>query len=245
MIDPRLILLLAGCVLSGALLASQFYGAAEDGIAAKPAVTRSDDARPGPRAQPERADELLTAVLARPLFSPTRRPPETAQVASSELADKRLAGIVIEPDRRFAIFAVTGAKPLTVTEGESVDGWRIESITPTEISLVGPRGSRTLQPVPETAAARQSRPQRGNAGARSAAQPQASPAAAQPAQQAAVQPPGGAPRPPAPPGRAAGPPAAAPPATAPNRPRPGQNPPEARQNAPAASVGTVRPGPRQ
>src|SRR5215207_1033564 len=227
MIDPRATLLIAGCVLSGTLLVSQFYGEAEDGIAATPAVTvRTDDVRAGPRAQPARVDVLLATTLARPLFSPTRRPPEVAQTTASELTNKRLAGIVIEPDRRLAIFAVTGAKALTVAEGESVDGWRLEKITPTEIALAGPKGSRTLQPMPEPASAAQSRPQRGNAALRPSAQPRAPPAP--PAQAAAIQPTVSPPRQQAPPDRGAAVQMA--PSVSPNRAAPAQAAPGA--NAP-------------
>ena len=66
--------------------------------------------------------------------------------ADGDLADTRLTGIVTEPGRRIAIFAVSGGKPLKVAEGDEVSGWRIESITPREISLSGPSGTKTLQP---------------------------------------------------------------------------------------------------
>ncbi len=83
------------------------------------------------------------------MFSPSRRPPQgnTAKAAEDGgLADLRLAGIVIEAGRRFAIFAPEGAKALTVTEGETVSGWRVESISPREVALSGPDGTKTLQP---------------------------------------------------------------------------------------------------
>lgn len=240
MIDPRASLLIAGCVLFGALFASQLYGGAEDAITPTPAAARADAVRAVPRAQPARRDELLATTLARPLFSPARRPPEAAQTTASELSDKRLSGIVVEPDRRFAIFAVTGAKPLTVVEGDSVDGWRVESITPNEISLVGPKGNRTLQPAPDKASVPQPRPPRGNAASRPAPQSHGPPA--QPAQAAAAQPPGGPPRQPPPPGRAAGVQTA--PAAPPNRPPPAQIQPDSRPNAPAAPFATARPGQR-
>jgi len=41
---------------------------------------------------------------------------------------------------------VNGAKPLKLTEGEAVSGWRIESITPREVALSGPGGAKTLSP---------------------------------------------------------------------------------------------------
>jgi len=161
MIDPRAIVLIAGCVLFGALI---FAALPDTGVdTAPPGIARTVEAVSAiPPQQAAEVEDLLATTLARPLFSSTRRPPEIAQGESApglDLSDKRLAGIVIEPDRRLAIFAVTGAKPLTLSEGESVGGWRIESITPTEISLVGPSGTRTMQPTwgPSSARPRQQR----------------------------------------------------------------------------------------
>ena len=107
---------------------------------------------PGPAVRAAAApptDNLITAILARPLFDSTRRPPLPASAggeAGPGLDDTRLTGIITEPGHRIAIFAAEGAKPLTVTEGETVSGWRIENITPGEISLSGPDGTKTLQP---------------------------------------------------------------------------------------------------
>jgi hypothetical protein len=207
MIDPRSLLLIAGCLGFGALLIGQLYGEADSDVSAPPvAAAPKANVRATPRLQRAAPDELVSAVLARPLFNPTRRPPETVQTASSGLADKRLAGIVIEPDRRLAIFAVTGAKPITVGEGDTVDTWRIETITASEILLVGPNGSRTLQPMPDPAAA-QARAARGNPATPAPAQPQApASSAAPPAQAAPAQSPRAG-RPPASAGRAGAPPA--------------------------------------
>src|SRR5262249_32684182 len=104
------------------------------------------------RRQPStRLDELLAQALARPLFSSTRRPPQAAandSVTSSDLADTRLTGIVTEPGHHVAIFAVNGAKPLRLTEGEAVSAGRIESTTPREVSLTGPSGPKPREPKP-------------------------------------------------------------------------------------------------
>jgi hypothetical protein len=151
MIDPRIALFGVGSLLFGALIVVQLTTGAQEGLTVAPAVARRDG---GPSKQPSLPppiEPLVTTILARPLFSPERRPPEGPRSAGADLKDKRFAGIVIEPYRRLAIFAVTGAKPLTVTEGDSVDGWRIESITPDEIALVSTQGSRTLQPMPAPA----------------------------------------------------------------------------------------------
>jgi hypothetical protein len=106
-------------------------------------------AKPSPRQQDPRIGDPVAIALAKPLFSPTRRPPQSTQAGAAEdndLADTRLAGIVTTPARRLAIFAVKGDKPLKRVEGDEVSGWRIESITPREVSLSGPSGTKTLQP---------------------------------------------------------------------------------------------------
>ncbi len=142
-----LLLLVGGCLLFGAILITEFAPAgAEDPVVAKAA--RSDAARPIIRSQSPRPEELVATILARPLFSSTRRPPQDAPsgAAADDLTDARLTGIVTTPRHRIAIFAVSGDKPLKVAEGDAVSGWRIESITPREVSLSGPSGTKTLQP---------------------------------------------------------------------------------------------------
>ena len=141
-------LLIAGCLVFGAVVLLELQPAASD-TAASNEVSRQPDTTSTAHRQPStRLDELLAVALARPLFSSTRRPPQTAATdnTSSDLADMRLTGIVTEPDHHVAIFAVNGAKPLRVSEGEAVSGWRIESITPHEVSLSGPGGTKTLEP---------------------------------------------------------------------------------------------------
>ena len=87
---------------------------------------------------------MVAEILARPLFSATRRPPphSDSPTGDSALSDTRLTGIVTEPGYRFAIFAPNGAKALIVHEGDTVSGWRVENITPTEVSLTGPEGTK-------------------------------------------------------------------------------------------------------
>ena len=142
-----LLLLVGGCLLFGAILIMELAPAgAEDALVAQAA--RSNAASPTTRRQNPRPDELVATALARPLFSSTRRPPQDAPsgAADSDLSDARLTGIVTTPGRRIAIFAVSGDKPLKVAEGDAVSGWRIESITPREVSLSGPSGTKSLQP---------------------------------------------------------------------------------------------------
>jgi hypothetical protein len=205
-----LVPLLAGCVVFGSIVVLELGPTDSDAptVAAEP---RAQGAPPR-RVQPAPVEELVATAVARPLFSPSRRPAEKAGPTSagdSELSDIRLAGIVMEPDRRLAIFAVAGAKPVVRSEGESLKEWRLDSISPGEVSLSGPAGSRTLalkidpnlvRPAP--AALPGAAAATGRAGQPAAAQPAAvaqsmpmpgrppipMPAAAQPAPAAMLQP---------------------------------------------------------
>jgi hypothetical protein len=141
-------MLLAGCLVFGTVIFVELQPATTQDPAVGEIATRPDTALAATRQQNPRIDDLLTAILARPLFSSTRRPPEgvTNAAIDSDLAETRLTGIVTEPGRRIAIFAVNGDKPLRMAEGDVVSAWRIESITPREVSLSGPSGTKTLQP---------------------------------------------------------------------------------------------------
>lgn len=143
-----LLLLVAGSVLFGAIILLELQAAGANDpviaeVAARPERAAAVHGQQGPR-----VEELVATTLARPLFSSARRPPQAAVAGAgdSDLADRRLTGIVTTPGRRLAIFAVNGDKPLKVAEGDDVSGWRVESITPREVSLTGPGGSKTLQP---------------------------------------------------------------------------------------------------
>jgi hypothetical protein len=149
MIDRLIIyLLLAGSVLFGAIL---YVELASNAAGEKVAIEMPRPAKTPPPLHPQqklRHRQLVTAILARPLFSPTRRPdaPASGRDAGPDLADARLTGIVTLPPLKIAIFAVKGAKPLVLGEGETVSGWRIDRITPAEIALSGPGGTQTMRP---------------------------------------------------------------------------------------------------
>jgi hypothetical protein len=175
---------------------------------------------------PQQTAKDVATIVARPLFSPTRRPRQTAKsegATDPELSDVRLTGIVIEPDRRLAIFAVAGAKPRTLSLGEALNGWKLDSISPEEVSLSGPGGTRTLQPKIDTKLVRQARLP-------------AAPAQPPPAAQAPGQPQAGA----APARRPIPPQAAVPPAPAragaPGQPVVGRPPLPLRPSVPSAPV---------
>jgi hypothetical protein len=154
MSDRRVLVLLFGCAVFAAALDVELHPGNSDvaPTSAIPTVEANPITAEAPRPQPDR---LRATILSRPLFSPTRRPPPRDGPHDFDLSDKRLTGIIIAPEHRMAIFAVTGAKPLALTEGETVNGWEIESITAQEISLRGPAGTRTLRPSADESLVRQ------------------------------------------------------------------------------------------
>lgn len=91
----------------------------------------------------------FSAVTARPLFSPTRRPPPQPEGPKATWSDFALAGIVISPQSREAL--VLHGNPPTVEhlrKGQTIEGWTVTSIFPDrvifrdgaaehELSLVG------------------------------------------------------------------------------------------------------------
>jgi len=172
MTDRLLLLLLtAGCLVFGAIIFIEFGPADTGQVEIVKAAARPDIVPPMRRQQNPRIDELVATALARPLFSSTRRPPQSASPdasTDSDLADTRLTGIVTDTDHRIAIFVVSGGeKPLKAVEGESISGWRIESITAREVSLNGPNGTKTLQPkFDPNLAPPPAQPPTGNAGGR-------------------------------------------------------------------------------
>jgi hypothetical protein len=143
-----LILLLAGSVLFGAIFVHEIRAGGHEPTATARIAPRPDPPAPPPPSPRLRRSEPIAPILARPLFSSTRRPPQVADSGPTDtgLSDTRLTGILIAPGRHLAIFAPNGSKLLSLTEGQTMSGWRIDSITPTEVSLSGPDGTKTLQP---------------------------------------------------------------------------------------------------
>jgi hypothetical protein len=58
----------------------------------------------------------------------------------------RLAGVVVGPFGRSAIFAVDGSKPVVATEGSHVGAWFVRSIAGGTVEVTGPGGTLTLHP---------------------------------------------------------------------------------------------------
>jgi hypothetical protein len=93
-------------------------------------------------------EEWIATALARPLFSPTRRPPaQTTARVSGPVGLPRLTGVMTGPFGQRAIFAgPDGGKPLVVETGDNVGDYRVQGIENGLVTLNGPDGTRRLRP---------------------------------------------------------------------------------------------------
>jgi hypothetical protein len=104
-------------------------------------------------AQAKARADSVEMILARPVFSPSRRPeakPSEAAVAEAPAPPAvplpRLTGVVTSPSERLALFASSGGKVMELVEGESIGNYVVRSISPSEVILSGPDGERMLRP---------------------------------------------------------------------------------------------------
>lgn len=146
----RLLVALATALVLVATLAVEYHSrSSEDAVLTPTSRRASPTTQPGAAAPAaDRHWEWATAVLARPLFSQTRRPPATAAAASPDAADlPRLTGILVTGAVRHAIFAApVGGHPTVATEGGRLGVYRIQSIEAGKVIVIGPQGAVSLRP---------------------------------------------------------------------------------------------------
>jgi hypothetical protein len=147
MIDRLTAFCLIGSVCFAAILPLEFRSDVARPTAAPSPVTNQVERHAAANDEPA-VKESVAIALARPLFSTTRRPPETEvdEYSNTKLNDLRLTGILVMPDQHVAIFARSGDKPLVRSEGEMISDWHIDSIAISSVSLSGPTGTTTLEP---------------------------------------------------------------------------------------------------
>lgn len=137
-------LLLPGLAITlGLLLAVECLGGR--GGAWPLGLGRLPVAREAAAPRPPSVQRWAETVLARPLFNPNRRPPQSSAAVSGVA---RLTAIIIAGGARSAIFAGagTGEKPHILLEGDRVDGYAILRITSDTVELGGAAGRLTLHP---------------------------------------------------------------------------------------------------
>jgi len=100
----------------------------------------------------------------------------------------RLTGIVIGPDLRIAIFAVSGTNSRVLSEGETLRDWRLDRISPGNVLLSGPAGTMKLGLQPDPNLVRPSPPVGIRPGALEPSAPPAAEVAGAPGQPTAMTP---------------------------------------------------------
>ena len=84
----------------------------------------------------EHAAEWVAQILARPLFSPSRRPAATRLLVSDRPAQPpRLSGMLSWPGGKYAIFQTKKATPSVVAEGGTLAGWSVQTITAEGVTI--------------------------------------------------------------------------------------------------------------
>jgi hypothetical protein len=121
--------------------------------AAPPPVTHATAPHPvsasAGTAEARDIDDLADTVLGRPLFTVGRRPPKSTGGGrlSVNTGYPRLAGIMITPFGKRAIFAPDGAKPLVLAEGGALDDATVRTIKRDRVVVTGPKGDEVLWPT--------------------------------------------------------------------------------------------------
>jgi hypothetical protein len=107
------------------------------------APPKSDDGRVA-----RNADRIADEILKRPLFTPGRRPPEEkVEKPEPPQLQGRLAGVMLRPDVRIALFTRPGGKPISVKEGDVIDGWTASKIEAGRVVLTSAFGEQVVKPT--------------------------------------------------------------------------------------------------
>jgi len=135
----------------------------------RPATPGVEQSTPGAPAQRAPVLDALTETVDRPLFSPERRPPaeqapaEVAPLPRAEVALQppprlELSAVIIEPQRRLALFRAASGASLRAEEGERVEGWTLQEVRDDGVTLerdgrTHELALRTFEPPPAGAPA--------------------------------------------------------------------------------------------
>lgn len=130
------------CVVIDAEISSGLRGAASYPAAARTALGKREHPAGAVGTSDHRA-EWLNEIMARPLFSPTRRPVETTVSGLP-----RLTGIVVAGSERVAIFAAPANEhPIVAHAGTRVGAYEVQTIADDGVTVVGPGGTTLIRPI--------------------------------------------------------------------------------------------------
>jgi hypothetical protein len=112
-----------------------------------PAAQPANAPAPAPAALPPLAS--YSAIVERPLFNPSRRPPPGVAAALGPSIESRirLLGIVATGPKRKA-YVAEGASRVEIAEGDTLDGWTVKQIGQDRVLLTSPAGEASLKLKP-------------------------------------------------------------------------------------------------
>jgi general secretion pathway protein N len=138
----------AACLLLTVAITAEWWGLGwSQGVAA---AIAPPPAAPAPAAQnpipPLGPLQAYAAVIERPLFTQSRRPPpEDGGAQPAAEGTLSVAGILISGGERIALIRRDTERKLTrVREGQSLGDWTIRSIAADRVTLAGRSGEATL-----------------------------------------------------------------------------------------------------
>jgi hypothetical protein len=137
------------CLLSAAAIGGELWygvgGATDRAMLQRPPVQAVTKRATEHAALTEGVDQWVDVALARPLFAPDRRPVAGSRTAEAGLP--RLAGVIVSPSDKVAIFQSAGVtKPVSVRHGETVNGWLVTMIEANSVSLRKAASTLVLRP---------------------------------------------------------------------------------------------------
>lgn len=152
---PKLALsiLAAGSIALAGIIALELKSGGSERTSSPAPARAAAAVDPAPKL-PEGAHAMtyLNDILARPLFTISRRPAPRSDGASGAKAatplKSRLAGIVVGPDGKEALFVESGkTKASSIREGEDIEGWTIEKIELERVTVRAGTVSATVEPA--------------------------------------------------------------------------------------------------
>ena len=142
--------------LAGAI--ALFVGLAIWPWVAPPAPTVRPPAGPPERAAVSTLPALppmnsFSAIVDRPLFSPSRRPAQNSPGPAGPAVESRyrLLGVLNVGARKKA-FVADGTRRVEVFEGDMLDGWRVKEVGVNRVLLTSPTGEAAIKLKPAAAA---------------------------------------------------------------------------------------------
>lgn len=151
MSGPAFAALLGIAAVLSAAIALEFGARSreEDGMNPPTLAQPAPALRTGATRPAGQAAAWAQTALARPLFSPTRRPAAgpAAAAPGAPASLPRVTAILVSPSGKSVIFAAgDGGKPVVAGEGGRVGAYQVQSIEAGRVTVLGPSGPQVLGP---------------------------------------------------------------------------------------------------